>query len=123
MRTTFDLTNAKALVDDYIQTLSDPEKIPARCNRTWVEFALERHGIIPDVRGLAFMESHSLWYACLIVTGAVRKVSRLESKILHPLPGQTTENTIRRIRNGTLRGGIVDRCLSEILERTSTPTV
>lgn len=113
-----DRQKANAAIDEFLKELRDPNKMPTQVSsRTYVEFLLERHGIIADVRKLKFGESHVIWYACLILTGRVREVSRAETKAnLTKAPGLTTENTIRRIRKGNLRTTIASPMLETILK-------
>ncbi len=127
MKTKFDLTNAQAVVDEYCTSLADPTQIPGRIGRTWIETRLEKHGVIPDMRGLGFMESHAIWYACLIVTGSVRRVSKLERTLL---PGRTThrgvstESTIRKMldRVWPAGTGVAASYLHEILDKVGHKT-
>jgi len=96
MKTKYDLSKAPAVVDEYVAAIQDKSQAPGKHGRTWLEFVMQRNGLIPDVRQLGFMESHALWYACLVTTKRVREVSRLEIENKHARKGRTTERTIRR---------------------------
>jgi hypothetical protein len=95
MRTKYDLANAAALVAEYEAHIANPDRKVGQTGRVWLEFFLEKHGIIPSARGLHLGESHALWYAILVITKSVRRVSRLEVKHNTARPGRTTERTIR----------------------------
>lgn len=120
MKTKFDLTNAQALVTEYVAALNDPSRMPVRtAARSFLEPLMEKHGVIPSVRGLGFMEAHTIWYACLIVTGNVRRVSRLEKTLRAGgwAGRNTTETTIRRLltRTGVGGTGLAHDLLMQIL--------
>lgn len=118
MKTKYDLTNAQALVEEYCAGISNPDTIPTKYNRCWLEFAMERLGIIPNVRALGLFESHVIWYACLVVTGNVRRVTRLEGQFLFIKPGCCTETTIRKMLKGQ-SNSIGAPVLREILANTA----
>lgn len=98
----FNFSNARAAIEEYLTELARTDRIPTQIsNRVWIEFLLERHGIIPDVRKLRFGQSHAAWYACLLKAGSVRRVSRAESAVGLVRPGaRSTESTIRRLTKG-----------------------
>jgi len=99
MKTKYDMTKANAVVDEYIAAISDTNQTTGRHGRTWMEFVMQRNGLIPDVRGLALGESHALWYACLLTTKRLREVSRQEIAMRHARKDRTTEMTVRRCLN------------------------
>ncbi len=112
----FNFTNASAAIDEYLRELNRPDKIPTQIsNRVWIEFLLERHGILADVRKLSFGQSHAAWYACLLKTGRVRQVSRAESSVFRRPGSRTTESTIRRLTKGDLRSSVTGAVLSDLL--------
>lgn len=117
--TKYDLTNAASVVAEYIAALNDPNRMPARtAARSFIEPVLEKHGVIRSVRELRFMEAHAIWYACLVVTGNVRRVSRLEKSLMRVRDGRSTEKTIKmlRTRKGIAGNSIAAVHLNEILE-------
>lgn len=82
MKAKYDLTNAAALVEEYVREIQRPDIVPARVGaRSWLELAMERHGIVPQYRdGFGFGESHAIWYACRRTTGAASgKSGRIEA--------------------------------------------
>ena len=112
-----DISKADSAVTEYVNELSKDTNIPTRIAcRTWIEFLLERHGVIADVRALRFGQAHAIWYACLILTKRVREVSRLEKQCRLNTFGRTTEGTIRRLLNGNLRQSISAVMLREMVE-------
>lgn len=117
MKARYDLSKAAAVVNEYAAALADPNQLTGRLNRTWIEARLERHGVIPDVRGLSFGESHALWYACLVTTGRVQEISRLEKACGIRTP-TTTQTAIRRClspKYSPTRDTVSARLLREIL--------
>jgi hypothetical protein len=94
MKTSYDMSRANAVIDEYLGALADSSKIPGRIGRTWLEFCMERNKMIPDVRKLGFGESHALWYAALVRTKRLREVSRAERAAMPNSPTKT-ETTVR----------------------------
>lgn len=122
MRTQYDLTKANAVINEYVAAVSDKNQVPSKHNRTWLEFCMQRNGLIPDVRQLAFMESHALWYACLVITGRVREVSRIEAKNNHKAV-RTTEATITRCFSNKypiVRDSLTAHLLREIIQKNKS---
>lgn len=114
----YDLSKANAVIDEYVKAIQGPGV--RRFNRVWLEFCMERNGLIPNVRHLHFGESHALWYACLVHTGRVREVSRLEVKTNCCRPGVTTDKTIKKCLSAkwsTTRDTLSARLLREILAK------
>ncbi len=112
-----DFSKAPQVVAEYERELSREDVIPTKIGcRSWVEFCLERNGVIHDVRALRFSESHAIWYACLIKTGAVRRISRMEKRLRLNVWGRSTEGTIRRMLKGNLRDTIAAVYLRGFLE-------
>jgi hypothetical protein len=100
MKTTYDLSKADAVIDEYAAAIQDKGQLPSKHNRIWLEFCLERNGMIPSARGTPFWEVVALWYACLIVTKRLREISRLEKATNHlTLQRVTTEQVVRRCLN------------------------
>jgi hypothetical protein len=102
-----------------VREIQRPDLPPARIgSRSWIELAMARHGIVPTYKDqFGWGDSNAIWYACLVVTGNVRRVSRLE-KQLRMCRQTTTETTIRRMlgRKGILANAISTRYLHEILD-------
>lgn len=95
-------TKANDAIDRYLSDLKNEDNLPTKFNRTYHEINMARCGVVADFRGWSFGESHAVWYACLVLTGRVREVSRLETKHGLGLHGFTTERVIRRaFRIGT----------------------
>jgi hypothetical protein len=123
--TAIDFSKAGLVVDEYVKAMTnpDPRAMPKQISsRSWIEFCLERNGVIKDVRALKLGQSHALWYACLILTKRVREVSRLEKRLLFIRPGGTTENTIKRLLDGDLRSNIGSQLLKDFLAQAGTVT-
>lgn len=97
MRSSYDLSRANALIDAYLVAIRDTAQIAGKHGRTWLEFMMKEHGVIPDVRNLAFGEAQAIWFAALIKTQRVNEVSRAEVANNHASHGRTTARTIRRI--------------------------
>jgi hypothetical protein len=121
MKTKYDLSKASAVIDEYLRELADPNKIPGRIGRTWIEFCMQRNGMIPDVRNLGFGEAHALWYAALIVTKRLREVSRAERAAMPNQPFKT-ETTVRRMMKPHTfsHDSLTARYVRDILEALST---
>lgn len=121
MRTKYDLTKANAVVEEYLAAISDTSQRTGTHGRTWLEFVMQRNGLIPDVRSLALGESHALWYACLLTTKRLREVSRKEIAMRHARSDRTTEMTVRRCLNSKhfLFNNEVSRILREIMGAAS----
>ncbi len=113
MNIVIDPAKAQSLIDEYLSEINRGTRLGC-LGRTWMEFALQRHGLIEDVRRLKFMESHTLWYACLIITGNVRRVSRAEK--INTVGARKTEWTIRQLRTGRMQQTLAAQILRQILE-------
>lgn len=119
MKAVYDLSKANAAIDEYAAAVRDTSQLPGKHGRTWLEFLLQRNGVIADVRGLAFGETFAIWLACLITTKRVREISRLEKENRHAYGNRTTEALVRRMHKPTRpmdRDSLIARLLREILE-------
>jgi hypothetical protein len=113
-----DWSKSQAWVDSYVSNLMDPNQIPGRLGRTWMECEAQRVGLVNDFRGWKLGESHAAWYAALIRTGMLHKVNRLEKKILRIRRGsRTTLITVRALLNGRLHDTVTAHFLRAMLEQ------
>jgi hypothetical protein len=108
---TYNWTKAQAVVDEYMKALE--AKHPLQLGRSWIEIAMARVGLVDDWRGWMFGESHAAWYACLIRTGNITRVTKMESSKQSNPSG--TAKSIQKLRKGTLRGSPASRYLEEML--------
>ena len=116
MKTWYDMDRANLVIDDYLKAVGNPDNITGQFGRTWLEFCMERNGMIQDVRNLRFGDSHALWYAALISTGRVREVHRAE--LVAGIKGtRSTVWTARHLISGRLRTTVVGQELSQILAK------
>ena len=56
MRSSYDLSRANALIDAYLVAIRDTAQIAGKHGRTWLEFMMKEHGVIPDVRPTSPLE-------------------------------------------------------------------
>jgi hypothetical protein len=90
-----DLVKANACLDEYVTALSDPNGNPYRVqSRTWGEFCMKRHGF--EVDSLPLWDRVALWFALLILTKRVCKISQLETIQLRLPRGLSTELAIKK---------------------------
>jgi hypothetical protein len=121
MKSTYDLSRAEATIADYLRAIENPDRL-GRPGRTWLEFCMVRNGLIPDERKLGFGESHAIWYAALVVTKNVQRVSSAEVHHGVATRPATTARTIRRIlsnKRTITRDTLTARMVREILEAQS----
>lgn len=108
---TYDWTKAQAVVDAYLDALKENHIL--RLGRSWMEIQMAKLGLVESWRDWQFMESHAAWYACLIRTKSIGKVTKAESDNQHK--PSATSKTIRKIRYGAARGTPVHNLLEEML--------
>jgi hypothetical protein len=122
MKTKYDLAKANAVIDEYLRELANPAKLPGRIGRTWIEFCMERNGMIPHVHGLDFGEAHALWYASLIITKRLCEVARAERAAM-PNHQFKTEATVRRMMKPSTRAfdSLTARYVRDLLAQHSRP--
>jgi len=109
-----DWSKSNLLVDSYLNHLHNPDEIPGKFGRTWMEFEAQRLGIVESARDWKFGESHALWYACLIRNNRAYEVNRAE-KAVGLVKGRTTLGTIRQLRRGRMRDTVTARMLEEMM--------
>jgi hypothetical protein len=114
---TIDWTKANDWIDSYIAHITNPNDIPTRYGRTWLELEAEKVGLVQDGRGWQFMECHAAWYAALIGTGRLYKVNSLEKQVLNKnqMDKTTTLSTVRKLLNGRSRNTITASMLRSML--------
>ncbi len=110
-----DWSRADLVVSEYVARLSDENQIAGNVGRTWLEFCMQRNGLIRDVRSLSLGQTHAIWYSALLKTKRLREVNSLEKRVLRlPKGVRTTQKTITACRNGRLRDTVVARMLREM---------
>lgn len=107
----YDWSKAQSLVDAYLNALQDKHSLCL--GRTWLEVKMAEVGLIESWRDFKFGESHAAWYACLIRTRNIGRVTKAESNNQRK-PSKTAE-TIRKIRFGRLRGSPTSQYLETML--------
>lgn len=109
----YDWSKAKAVVNAYLTALNDNH--PLRLGRSWIEVQMANCGLVQDWRGWQFMESHAAWYACIIRTKSIGKVTKAESEKQSRPSG--TAKTIKKLRFGRLKGSHASVLLERLLEQ------
>jgi hypothetical protein len=121
---TINWTKANAWIDSYVTHITNPNDIPNRFGRTWLELEAEKVGLVQDGRGWKFGESHAAWYAALIKTKRLHKVNSIEKQVLNKntIGKPTTLSTVRKLLNGRLRDTITASMLQTMLEQQPPKT-
>lgn len=97
---TYNWTKAQVVVDEYLKALET--KHPLQLGRSWIEIMMARVGLVADWRDWQFGESHAAWYACILLSRSIGKVTKRESE-KQSRPSETAKS-IRKVRFGRLRG-------------------
>jgi len=108
-----DFSKARLVVDEYISELTNQNKIPGRIGRTWIEFCMQRSGLISDVRAFRFGESHALWYACIVKSRSLTRVANAENLVFRRR--SQTKATIKKLIDGRMRDTVTAGYLREFL--------
>jgi hypothetical protein len=75
-------TKANAWIDSYLTHITNPNTIPCRFGRAWLEQEAVKVGLVEDDgQSWEFMESHATWYNALINTGRLYLVINTEKAV------------------------------------------
>ncbi len=92
---------ANDLVDSYRDKLLNAA-MPNQFGSSWMRSEMERVGLVNRREGIAFSEFFAIWQCCLISTGRVAEMSKLEKQTVAKT-GRTTGWTIQRSTRESFR--------------------
>jgi len=111
VNTPLNFDNAQKLVEVYLAELQHKDTM--QLGRTWLEVQMGKVGFAPEYHSQKwqFGESHAAWYAALIYTRNITRVTKAES-IRRP---SKTAKTIKRLNGGNLHNTATGNHLERML--------